>query len=1055
MKNVISMVVMLFVSVAMFAQVTTSSISGKVTDSQGEVVGATVVATHVPSGTVYGAITNIDGRYTIQGLRAGGPYSIKVSFVGLESNEINNVTLQLGETFRHSVKLEESSQMLAETVVVGNAMDANKTGASMHMSAEKIEKLPTINHSIADVVRYSPQVRVTEGGAMYFAGTNNRYNSFQVDGAMNNDVFGLTANGSNGGLAGTNPISMETIEQIQVQVAPYDVTQGGFTGGSINAITKSGTNDFHGSVYWYYLNQGLIGKSYTLINGKKASKLQDQSDYTLGVTFGGPIVKDKLFFFGSYEHANSGYDNNYGIGAAQSKVDAKVASEILDYVKAEAAKQGVTYNGSLGTVEEYTKSDKASLKLDWNITDRNHAALRWSMVNAGQINNTSGASSLCADTYSYEFESKTNSFAFELHSRIGDNKNNEFHATYVRVRDKRNPSAAFPMISISNVGNGTLNLGNERSSMANGLDQDIFTFTDNFSWYLGSHTIKAGTHDEFYKFSNLFIQDLYGSYYYNSVEDFYAGKINRYRYGQANEKVTGDPRWAASFGAGQLGFYVQDKWNVTDNFDVTLGLRADMPLFFDTPAENAEFNAYAAEQNWGTKTNQKLSGAPMWSPRLGFHWDVNDNRNVVLRGGVGIFTGRVPFVWLSNNFSNTGIQLVTADVRNSSDVKLILNPNGQAANLDPSAMTSTPDAKNQTINVFDKDFRFAQSLRANLALDVVDPAGIKWTLEGIYSKTLNDLLVQNLNVTANGKTFAQTYTGSTDNRPMFQKGKYNAIYYLTNTDGGYSVNFSLKGDKSFENGLDLSASYTFTHSEVVNPGTSSVAASNWQYNYTHNDPNNPGQQTSCFNIPHQLLASVYYHIDWNKNAENNTHRTTVGLVYRGTSGVPYTVYVNGDVNGDGGNNDLFYIPTDSEIDKMVSNNLFAETEKYSAQAQAAGMKAWIAGDKYMKNHRGKYFEGYDANEDFENHFDFHFDHKYGFKLGSQLRYLTFSFDIMNIGNMFNDEWGRTLGTSYNYYSPVSYSKGQYQFLHDEKYNMRSYTDYYSRWRGQIGLKFTF
>lgn len=1042
---------LILVAVGVNAQVTTSSMSGKVTDASNEpIIGATILAVHEPSGTRYGTVTNVDGRYTIQGMRAGGPYKVVISYVGMKSNEVDGIMLQLGETFRHNVELAESSELLGEVVVTGKAgVDATKTGAAMSMNSSEINRMPSITHGIADVTRLNPQVRVTNGGAMYFAGTNNRYNSFQIDGAMNNDVFGLTANGSNGGQAGTQPVSMETIEQIQVNVAPFDVRQSGFTGGSINAVTKSGTNDFHGTIYGFGNNQHLIGSKYTMMNGKTSEKYMDQDDYQFGVTFGGPIIQNKLFFFANYEKANQTYQNPYSIGATASKIDGTLANEVLTKLQEMAKEQGVTYNGSLAGSDVYTKSDKVGLKLDWNLSDKHKASFRWSLVSAKQLNAASSASNLNASDYSYDFSSKTNSFVAELQSRFNDNLSNEFRASYVRVRDERQPGAPFPMISISNVGGGTLNLGNERSSMANALDQDIWSFTDNLTWYTGNHTFTFGTHNEFYKFSNLFIQDTYGTYYFGSVDDFYAGKIKQYRYGQANVDVTGDPRWASAFGAGQLGFYAQDKFNVTDNLDLTLGVRMDIPLFFDKPAENAPFNAFSESQGWNYKTNSKLSSTPLFSPRFGFRWSIDDTNKYILRGGVGIFTGRIPFVWMSNNFSNTGIQLSVYNATKEDDLKnlaFILDPSKQTQNADKLNATSG----SQTINVFDKKFKFSQNLRANLAFDF-ELAGINWTAEAIYSKTLNDILYQNLAYELAGTTLGDKYPSlSFDKRPMMTKvtgaNDYSGIYALSNTSEGYTYNLSLQAEKKFRFGLDVMASYTFTQSKTRNNGTSSVANSNWQYNYTYGNSNDPELAYSAFNVPHMVRVAAFYTKKWKANRS-----TTIGLIYNGSTGMPYSIYYNGDLNGDSGTNDLMYIPTDAEVDQMS----FTADKNYTVDEQKANFKAWLGREEYLKDHRGEYFERYAANEKFEHHFDLHLAHTIDFMVGKNMRSLEFSLDIINIGNMLNKEWGRTSASS-GYYSPVNYKgNGNFQFLQKADYNMRSYSDYYSRWRGQVGVKFSF
>lgn len=1066
------------------AQITTSGVKGLIKANGEDVIGATITVTHVPTGAVYRSVTNSVGRFTIQGMRAGGPYTVEISYIGYKTKEIKNVTLKLGEMSDLSTQLEEDAHALGEVVVKGKlGLDASKTGAATSYSAKDIANMPSISHSIGDITRMNPMVSVSQSGAMSFAGVNNRYNSFQVDGAVNNDVFGLTSNGQNGGQAGSQPISTETIDQVQVSVAPFDVRQSGFTGGAINAITKSGTNTFHGSVYGNWLNKDLIGSKYTLMNGKDSQKYDDETDYRYGVTLGGPIIKNKLFFFANYEKSNKEYPNNYGYGSEASKLGTEgfnIADEVLSILKEKG------YNASYNNPKNYTKSDKAGIKLDWNINDKHKATFGWRMVNAKQLNSNSTAGYLNASDYQYDFVSKTNTFTAELNSSFSEKINNQFQASYVSVRDHRDPKGIAPMIQIKNVGGGTLCLGTERSSTANSLNQDIITFTDNLNWYVNNHTLTFGTHGEYYKFKNLFIQDNYGTYYFNNFDDFkmfangqtvaqsvdsktgkitYYNTLNQYRFCAANVAVTGDPRWAPEFAAGQIGFYAQDKFNVTPNFELTYGLRMDIPLFFDTPTENAEFNASAAKQGWNVVTNHKLSSTPMWSPRVGFRWNIEKEHNMILRGGAGIFTGRIPFVWLSNNFTNTGIQTSVYNVYGSSglkdgkqntgklsDVSLIVDPYKQSEN------TEKLGTSNQAINVFDKDFKFTQNLRLDLALDFT-LAGIDFTLEGVLSKNLNDIYYKDLTRTEAGKTLGETYESlSFDNRPMFAKitstedanlKKFTNVYMLDNTSRGYSYNLSLSAVKRFDFGLDLAASYTYSRSKSVNCGTSSVAQSNYNYNYTYQNPNSPELGFTAFNVPHQIKASAFYHKDY---AEH--WNTTVGLIYTGTSGSPYSLYYYGDLNQDGSNgNDLMFIPTDEQIDKMQ----FKANKNYTAEEQKENFREWIANDGYMSKHRGEYFKRYADNLPFESHFDFHLAQTYKFKVGAQVHAVELSFDVLNVGNMFNKKWGRYTSTgTAKYYSPVTYSgNGQFQFLHPGNYEMRSYDDYYSRWRGQLGLKYTF
>lgn len=1065
MRSLMLMLTLIYTS-ALMAQVTTSGINGKVTSEGEAVIGATITATHQPSGTVYRAVTNVDGRYTIQGMRVGGPYRVEITYIGYKPKTFDGVTLRLGETQDLSCSMQEDATELQEVVLVGKAgLNGSKTGAAQSINADQINNIPTVTHSIADIARLNPQVSTNgQSGSMSFAGVNNRYNSFQIDGAMNNDVFGLTANGSNGGQAGTQPVSMETIEQIQINIAPFDVRQSGFTGGAINAITKSGTNQFHGSAYVYGNNQDLVGRHYKNLDGTYAAPYSDEKEILAGFTLGGPIVKDKLFFFANFEHSNKSYPNDYGLGAEGSKVDETIAKNILTDIKQMAEKQGFEYNGEYANPDVYTKSNKAGIKLDWNINDFNKFTVRWSYVNAAQLNGSGGIATLNTGDHLYEFKSTTNTVIAELQSRLSPVLSNEARASYVGVRDKRTSGEPFPSITVYRVGenNGTVNIGNEYSSMANSLDQDIFTVEDNLTWYKGNHTITFGTHNEFYQFSNLFIQNLYGCYYFNNPDDFFAyynaymagetgigDYIYRYYFNQANEEVTGDPRWKAEFGASQLGFYAQDKWEITNNFQLTYGLRMDIPIFFDKPTENATFNEWAASNGYKYKTNQKLSSSPMWSPRVGFRWDIKNDRKYILRGGIGIFTGRIPFVWLSNNFSNTGIQISSYQATKNEDISLILDPNKQTENASVLQASGS-----QTINVFDHNFKFAQNLRVNLGFDF-NVLGIDWTAEAIYSKVLNDVYYQNIAYEETGQTLNQVSSLTWDNRPMYQRATtgtpFNNIYVMRNTNKGYTYSLSLKAEKHFNFGLDLAASYTFTKSKSVSSVTSSVAQSNWRNTHTYRFSNKPELANSAYNIPHMIKASAFYHIDY---GHNKLFTTTVGIIYQGTSGAPYSLLYSGDINGDGGtSNDLIFIPTDEQIDQMP----FKATSTYTVEQQRANLKEWLGKTPYLKDHRGEYYKRYADNLPFENHFDFHFAQKLNLHIGSYTHSLELSMDIMNVSNLLNKDWGRTYGSGYSseFVSPITYDGSAFQFLSSSDYVIKYPSSYYSRWRGQIGLKYTF
>lgn len=1051
---------------AAMAQITTSGISGKISSNGETVIGATVTATHQPSGTVYRAVTNVDGRYTIQGMRPGGPYKVSISYIGYKDKVFNNVSLNLGESQNLSCSLQEDAKQLQEVVVSGKAgLNGTKTGAAMSINAQQIADMPSISHSIADVARLNPQLTTNgQSGSMSFAGMNNRYNSFQIDGVMNNDVFGLTANGSNGGQAGSQPVSMETIDQIQVNIAPFDVRQGGFTGGAINAVTKSGTNEFHGSGYFYGNNQDLVGRHYKNMDGTYAQPYDDEKETLFGFTLGGPIIKNKLFFFANYENSEKSYPTQYTIDSPDVKFNPDLAKDLMSKIYDLANRQGYDYATSWADKDKNVKSQKAGLKLDWNINEFNKFSVRWSYVDAKQTLGLGGIATLNTTDHLYDFKSKTHSFSAELQSRISPNLSNEARVSYVRVRDERTSGQPAPSITIYKVGNGTMNIGNEYSSMANALNQDIYTLEDNFTWFKGNHTLTFGTHNELYKFSNLFLQNLYGCYYFDTPDDFlnyYKGcgadgfggdgkYIKNFYFTQANVEVTGNPRWAPEFSAAQLGFYVQDKWDVTDSFQLTYGLRMDMPLFFDTPAENAKFNEWAAGKGYGFKTNQKLASTPMWSPRVGFRWDIEKNRKYILRGGIGVFTGRIPFVWLSNNFTNTGVQTSSYSAKNNSAVQLIMDPNKQTQNADNLKATGS-----QLINVFDKDFKFTQTMRVNLGFDF-NLLGIDWTAEGIFSKSLNDVYYKNLAYEESGKTLSQTSYMNWDNRPLYTKvadaKSFTNIYAMYNTSKGYSYSLSLSAAKHFAFGLDLNASYTFTHSESVSSMTSSVAQSNWRNTHTYRFSNNPELANSGYNVPHTVKASAFYHFNW---GTNKLFTTTVGLIYQGQSGSPYSLVYSGDINGDNGtSNDLIFIPTDVQVDQMQ----FMGTDAYTAEQQRANLKQWLATTRYVKDHRGEYFERYGDNLPFESHFDFHFGQKFGIRTGKYVHALEFTLDIMNVANLLNKDWGRTFSSGYNseFISPITYKgDGVFQFANPSDMPLKYPSSYYSRWRGQVGLKYTF
>lgn len=1061
-KFLFSALVVSAVAAGANAQVTTSAISGKVLDeTKAPVIGATVVAIHEPSGTLYGAVTNVDGRYTIQGMRTGGPYKIEISYVGYNKTTYTGISLELGNTLSLNAEMKPSSELLDEVVVVADAK-AN-AGAAHNFSTQKIENTPTVDRNVYDIVKNMPMAMTSKNGGITFAGSNNRYNSFQIDGTVSNDVFGLSASGTNGGQTGANPISMDAIQEIQVVVAPFDVRQSGFTGGGINAITKQGTNTTHGSAYTYFNNQNMYGK-YSAVRDYEKSPLTQQYTRTYGGTLGGAIVKDKLFYFVSAEAKKESYPSSVYPGYTDSYITNDVAKQIADqYYKLTGIQEGY------GQPDIENKSFGLLARIDWNINQNHKLALRYQHNNSYDDNYSLGSTTYTFNNSGYRMNNKTNSIVAELNSHLGQNLYNELRASASFIRDHRNVGYQGPTVQIKNVTGAdgktgvTVNIGTEYSSGANYLDQDIYTVEDNLSWYLGNHTLTFGTHNEIYRMKNLFIQAVNGSWYYNSLDLFLQDKPYQYSYKYTDPELTGgDTQWAPAMKSGQFGFYAQDKWDVNTNFNLTYGLRIDIPVIFNNPTENPTFNEYAAQQGFNVRVGENPSAKVLFSPRVGFRWYTNDSHNTLLRGGVGIFTGRVPFVWLSNAFNNTGMESKGTTLGNKDNQSNWLNDApalGQYAN-DPmgAANSQTGTSSKPDIVTVSKDFKYPQVFRANLAWEQKLPGDVKMTLEGVYSKTMNNVFFENLAAVNTGEKVYAIPGVEASAAPKYSntKSNYYSIINLKNTNKGYTYALSALLEKHFNFGLDLSASYTFGHAKSVNDGTSSVAYSNWKYNYSvdTNSPNELG--FSKFDIPHRVMVQASYS---SPKYWNGWTSTTISVIYNGFSGSRYSLTLNdkSDFNGDGyAGNSLLYIPTNDELNKMTfvdvtdkSGNVTMSTEQ-SRQA----FKQWIENDSYAKNHRGQYAERNSNLSNWEHEIDLHLAQTIYNVQG--VGKLEFTFDIINFANMLNKKWGASYESAYNL-SPLtlqSFAKdGTPQYTYNKAEIQKS--DISSRWHCQVGVRLTF
>lgn len=1006
-----------------WAQVTTASIAGTVTDSNNTPIGyATVVATHISTGTNYGTSTNIDGKYHLDGLRVGGEYVVTFSCVGYKDSAIDSLYPSLGETIQLNNVLHDQPS-IDDVVVVG---DYKPHG---NFSSYDIEAMPTVTRSIYDIARLSPFVATQQEGGVAIGGTNSRYNGFYIDGIVNNDMYGLTASGTNGGLASANPIPLDALEQIQVVVAPFDVRQSGFTGGGINAVTKSGTNTHTGTAYLYYTDNNLYGK------GANNISLAKQNTLTYGASMGGAIVKNKLFYFVSAENSSDYSPSAYHIGDPNCKVSEADAKIISEHYKSLTGYDGGGYGKR--NIEHRTTSILA--RLDWNISDKHNFTVRYNFLDAGKDEYINSASTLLFGGSGYTSVSTTHSVMAEFDSRINSSLYNSLRVGYTRVTDGRDTDSKTPFVTIDHIRDGentAVKIGTDGMACSNELAQNSITITDHLSIHKGSHYITLGTHNEIFAAKVLFVSNALGSYTYNTMQDFLDSKPSMFQQtipiGDASTRIN----------TAQFGLFAQDEVSI-NSLQLTYGLRADVPVIFNTPRENSTFNSSALAQQYGVATNSKPKSHILLSPRVGFKWTSSTvHARMTLRGGAGLFTGRIPFVWITNCYSNTGMTQTGYTLYGDNIPPFGVSPSGTAGT-----------SANPVIYVADRNFRMPQTFKTNLAFEST-VRGWKFTLEGIYAKTLNDIAIRNIVAADNGaKLYAVNSSLATDNNTTTYydssaKKSFSSIYLLENEKRGYSYNLSAIVEKSFLFGMQFSASYTFSQSFTANDGVSSSAPSIWGKSYA-TVSNNKQLTHSVFEVPHKVTAQLGY-----SKRYGGLFGSTVSLVYQGYSGMRYTptYYKNGiDVNGDTyRGNSTIYIPTEAELAAM----------NFESAEQRTAFNDYINDHRALKSSRGKYAERNSLIAPFEHHLDLHFAQDFYFSRNNS-RKVQITFDIMNLTNLFNRNWGAVYFLDDWKLSPVEVTtladdgKGNktpnYRFVGGEI----SRNDLLSRWRMQLGVRVVF
>ncbi|OGX91541.1 TonB-dependent receptor [Hymenobacter coccineus] len=1026
------------------AQVTTSSLTGLIKDAKGEPsIGATVRAVHTPSGTTYGTATNAEGRYTIQNMRIGGPYTVEISYVGAQTTTRNDVVLQLDQPYVLNVALGAADTQLQEVTVTASnprsVLNSDRTGSVTTIDRTALQRLPSITRSLNDFTRLTPQAN--GGGGI--GGGSNRSNYFSVDGSDFNNNFGIGGNLPAGG----SPISLDAIEEISVNVTPYDVRQSGFTGAAINAVTRAGTNDFAGSAYGYFNNQKFRGNRV----GDQRVNIQDQRFYQYGARLGGPIIKNKLFFFGNFEteeNRTPGQQRTAATDAvpfgSNTNVARPTATE-LDQIRSTLIER---YGYDPGAYQGYSFTaprTKILGRLDWNISPRNRFNVRYSQVEGkgtnfpstsrspfggytGGSGNRQQNTALFYQNATYFQESNFYSLAAELNSAFG--KNNQFanvlRGTYTRQNDPRSsPSGTlFPFVDILKDGTPFTSFGTEVFTYGNLRDVKIYSIKDDFTATLGRHNITAGFQGDFSETKNGFQRFGTGYYTFNSLDDF----LNNQKpqdFGITYSLAPGFAQAFPTFRYQQYSLYLQDEFAVSSRLRVTPGLRVDLTHYSNTlqPFPLVAGLNFAG----GEKIDvSQLPGAQvLYSPRLGFNLDVLGTRALQLRGGTGIFTGRVPYVWIVSQAGDAGTLQVTRTFSGSA-VPGPFNPDPTAYR--PATVPAAGTVIPSTTSSLAQDFRFPQTWKTSLAVDAKLPGGLVGTVEGIYNRDINAAVFRNANLVD-----PQTLGGGPDNRlvypnlptdkfvnPLTSAGQpvrtgtangtaYNAIV-LDNASKGYYFSLTGKLDKQFSNGLFGSVAYTYTDSKNLYDGGGDQPLSAWQGTATVSGANNLPLGFNGNVLPHRVIAALSY------RAEYLGHLgTTISLYYEGATQGRYSYLYSADFNRDGANADLVYIPRDaSEINFVpVTVGTGAAAVTYSAQQQSDAFFKFVDQDKYLSQHKGQYAERNGAQLPWRSEVDVKILQDLFTNVGGKRNSLQLSLDIFNLGNLLNNNWGRVQTLTFN------------------------------------------
>ena len=1038
--------------------ITSGTISGRVLDENKEpLVGATIQAQHAPSGTTYRTVSRQNGFFTLANVRVGGPYILRVRFVGFQELERANIEVHLGENRQLQLQLEEETGQLEEVVIAAEMSGSgqNQQGIVTRVPEETINRLPTIDRSLQDFIRLTPQ----NTGGLSFGGRNNFYNNLSIDGSVFNSAFGLAT--LPGGQTDAQPISLDAIEAIRVSLSPYDVRQSGFTGADINAVTRSGTNNFDGAVYTLFRNESLIGDRV----GEVEQAPADFSHYQHGFRLGGSLVKSKLFFFVNGEIMRR-EEPASGFRAARPGLEggnvSDVAAEDLEILRSLLLN---SYGYDPGPYEGYsflTSNDKLLAKLNWNISPQHKASLRYNFLNSWKERPyfdavVPGQTTMPFKHAGYLQNEDIHSFVAELNSNLGPNFSNQLNVGFTRLSGNRESLGdAFPAVEILNPSGGLATaFGFEPFSANNLVNQDLWHLTNDFTIYQGSHTITIGTSNQLFSFENNFTPYWHGYYRFNSFNDFMqsveGGESTAAYFQQTYSAVEERAVPKAALDVLQLGFYLQDEWQVNQRLNLSGGLRVDIPTYLTDLPRNEMVEGLRFRENRRIDVSQLPEAQLHWSPRLGFRYATEGGADIWLRGGTGIFTGRPRFVWLTGQALNNGVLF------------------GSVAEANPEATPFMPDRAAYVpanpevpsvveINVTDRDFKFPQVWRSSLGVDVGLGTNLIGTLEGVYTWDLNAVRHTDINLAEP----AGTLEGA-DARPVFGSSRalnseITNAFLLDNVSEGRQYSLTAQIRKPATNGLFGSLAYTYTNAKDLTSNPNSVAYFAWGYNPVQGSPNELDVSWSAFDVPHRVIGYLSYQFSWATN-----FNTTLSAVYSGQSGNRFSYVYGGDVNNDGIflNNDLVYVPSSAaEINLVAAGPMDSRSQAEIWQQ----LDTFIAQDEYLSENRGRVVERNGGLQPWFSQVDVRllqdiFTYSSGKQHGLQL-----SLDILNFGNLLNRNWGvRQQVVNPNFLSFAGYNEeGEPQYGFPLQGNggplQQSFQNDFSilsRWRMQLGLRYNF